>query len=154
MTRRRRLRLQGRATREEARRFATSCAGALRAWGVPDERVAAAELAVAEACANVARHAYPDATDEDTGEMRLVVTLAGARIALDLCDRGRAFDPTRHVRAPVEPDPDDPASWPEGGMGLSILGEVVDALAYRRVRGENRLAMAIDLLRTQGAGRA
>ena len=150
MTRRRRLRLQGRATRDEARRFASSCAGALRAWGVPAERVAAAELAVAEACANVARHAY---LDGDGGQMRLLLTLSGARVVLELSDRGRAFDPTRHVHAPVEPDPDDPTSWPEGGMGLSILGEVVDALDYRRVRGENRLAMALDLLRTEGAGR-
>jgi len=143
----RELVLEGRATCAEARRFADACAAALSAWGVSAGPVEAAALAVTEACTNVARHAYGPAV---RGPMRLRLALGASRVEIELVDGGRAFDPTRHRPDVVEPDPDDPSTWPEGGLGLAILGGLVDGIAWRRDAGRNHLTLSIGLPAARG----
>jgi len=85
--------------------------------GLPEPRVSVLELAVAEMASNAFRHSYRGREGGDL-HLRLDWDEAGLRIALT--DRGLPFDPQR-VPAPAEPDPCEPSTWPEGGMGLALI---------------------------------
>ena len=94
----------------------------------------ACELAVMEACANVAEHAY----GHRHGTLRVVLRLSPARFSAAVCDSGRVFDPSGVAR--VMPVPTS-----EGGRGLALLELCMDRLQWRRVEDENRLLMARSL---------
>jgi anti-sigma regulatory factor (Ser/Thr protein kinase) len=100
--------------------------------GVGAERAFACELAVAEACANVCRHA--DAGP--AGRMRVVARAGAGRFAVAVCNLGGQFD------APGRPMPPADA---EGGRGLPLIATCMDRVAWRYADGENRLLMACRL---------
>jgi anti-sigma regulatory factor (Ser/Thr protein kinase) len=118
------------------RLLAAACHGVLAEWGVSSERRALLELAVVEAATNVVRHAYGGRG----GRVELDLARDGATISLSVVDSGTAFDPTG-VPAPREPDPGDPSTWPEGGMGLPIIRAACDELHYLSEGGRNRLTL-------------
>ena len=67
-------------------------------------------------------------------------------IAIEVCDNGRAFDPT--TDAPAPPDMNEELSEvPIGGLGLHLVRSLTSAMAYQRANGQNRLT-----LRTQVPG--
>lgn len=69
------------------------------------------------------------------------VTPAAEEIVVELCDNGAAFDPTKD--APL-PDPDAPIDdRPIGGLGIYLIREMVDDVAYRREEGWNYLTLTI-----------
>lgn len=74
-------------------------------------------------------------------EFQVSITPGVEEIVLELHDNGAAFDPTKD--API-PDPgaamDD---RPVGGLGLFLIREMVDDLAYRREEGWNHLTVTI-----------
>ena len=123
-----------------ARQCAEATGRALRERGLDEERVAALEVAVAELATNVAKHGYPD----EPGPLSLRVHWDQQGLRIELRDRGVDFDPTR-VPPPPEPDPADPSTWPEGGMGLSIARSSCDRMSWRRQGTENRLELFLDL---------
>lgn len=118
------------------RLLAAACHGVLAEWGLSSERRALLELAVVEAATNVVRHAYGGRG----GRVELELARDGAAISLAVVDSGTAFDPTG-VPAPREPDPGDPSTWPEGGMGLPIIRAACDELHYLSEGGRNRLTL-------------
>ena len=109
--------LAGRASLSGARQFAEVTGGVLRSWRVPEARVQALELAVAEMATNVARHGY---AEHEIGPMRLELDWDASGLRIALSDSGRPFDPGA-VAPAVEPDPENPATWPERGLGLSLI---------------------------------
>jgi len=119
-----------------ARRCARATAAALRGWGVPDERVTLLELAVSELATNVARHGYGDGG----GPLELDLLWGADGLALTLRDEGVPFDPADGP-TPPEPRPDDPVTWPEGGMGLALVRAAADELRYRREHGRNVITL-------------
>ncbi len=118
------------------RLLAAACHAVLAEWGVGEERRALLELAVVEAATNVVRHAYGGRG----GRVEVELAREERTISLSILDTGVAFDPTR-VPPPREPDPRDPATWPEGGMGLPIIRAACDELRYRSEDGRNRLTL-------------
>jgi anti-sigma regulatory factor (Ser/Thr protein kinase) len=97
--------------------------------GVAPEVAFACELAVAEACANVARHGFAGTP----GRMRVVVRAGDARLAVAVCDRAPAFAGSAPPMPPAEA---------EGGRGLPLLAACMDRVRWHRTDGENRLLMA------------
>lgn len=118
------------------RLLAAACHGVLAEWGLSSERRALLELAVVEAATNVVRHAYGGRG----GRVELDLAREGAVLTLSVVDSGTAFDPTC-VPAPREPDPADPSTWPEGGMGLPIIRAACDELRYLSEGGRNSLTL-------------
>ena len=118
------------------RLLAAACHGVLAEWGLSSDRRALLELAVVEAATTVVRHAYGGRG----GRVELELARDGAAISLAVVDSGTAFDP-RGVPAPREPDPRDPSTWPEGGMGLPIIRAACDELHYLSEGGRNRLTL-------------
>jgi len=97
--------------------------------GVTPEVAFACELAVAEACANVARHGFAGTA----GRMRVVARAGDARLAVAVCDRAPAFAGSAPPMPPAEA---------EGGRGLPLLAACMDRVRWHRTDGENRLLMA------------
>jgi serine/threonine-protein kinase RsbW len=78
------------------------------------EVLADLKLAVTEACANAARHAY-----EDEGRVTLRIAADEGAVRIEIEDEGAGFG----VHAEPEPE-----LLPEDGMGLAIIRAVVDEL--------------------------
>ena len=118
------------------RLLAAACHGVLDEWGLAPARRSLLELALVEAATNVVRHAYGGRG----GRVEVELAREGSEISLSVVDSGISFDPTS-VPPPREPDPADPSTWPEGGMGLPIIRAACDELRYRSEGGRNRLTL-------------
>ena len=138
MSGRRTIHLSAEADFPSVRLLAAACHGVLAEWGLSAERRSLLELAVVEAATNVVRHAYRGRG----GRVEVELTREGNAIALSVVDSGIPFDPTR-VPPPREPDPADPSTWPEGGMGLPIIRAACDELRYGTEGGRNRLTLLL-----------
>jgi len=138
-------RLEGTATLDQARAFASATSRVLGEWGLPSERLSSWEMAVAEMATNVSRHGYP--TDEK-GSMELLLTWNSAGLEISVRDNGIAYDPNE-VPPPPDPDPDDPSTWPEGGMGIMLVRSAGDQLTYRREDDTNTLTLFTDIPRNK-----
>lgn len=137
---RRTIHLSVEADFPSVRLLAAACHGVLAEWGLPTERRSLLELAVVEAATNVVRHAY----EGKGGRVDVELAREGTAMTLSVVDSGLSFDPTR-VPPPRELDPDDPSTWPEGGMGLPIIRAACDELRYRSEGGKNRLTLHLTL---------
>jgi anti-sigma regulatory factor (Ser/Thr protein kinase) len=118
--------LAGSASLGNARQFAEVTGGVLRSWRVPEARVQALELAVAEMATNVCKHGF---SAEERGSMRLELDWDADGLRVAISDSGRPFDPRVIVSAP-EPDPADASTWPERGLGLAFI-RAAGRLDYR-----------------------
>ena len=92
------------------------------------------QLAVSEACTNVAKHAY----HEGLGEMELCIYEVRGGIRLEISDWGKSFDPY----AQPAPDLDNPKG---NGLGLFIIRQCADRVDYLRGQGRNTLSLGVDL---------
>jgi len=113
--------------------------GAAAARKVPDATVQRMHVALEEAVANVAMHAYgPDASGEIT--IRLLASPDAAALVVE--DAGPAFDPTSARPRPRA------ASLEEtevGGLGLTLLRHFCSDIAYERAGDRNRLTLRFPL---------
>ena len=133
---RRTISLSAEADFPSVRLLAAACHGVLDEWGLAPARRSLLELALVEAATNVVRHAYGGRG----GRVEVELAREGSEISLSVVDSGISFDPTS-VPPPREPDPADPSTWPEGGMGLPIIRAACDELRYRSEGGRNRLTL-------------
>ena len=82
------------------------------------------QLAVDEACANVADHAY---SGGEPGDMEVSCCLEGQLLTIRVRDWGRGFDP----KSVVVPDVDAPLEERTlGGLGLFIVRQVMDYVQF------------------------
>ena len=116
----RRRRTRGRSAHAGEGR-STSCWPGSRCPGSPTRSssirrsLADLKLAVTEACANAARHAY-----EDEGRVTLRLAADESEVRIEIEDEGAGFD---GIAGELEPE-----LLPEDGMGLAIIRAVVDEL--------------------------
>ena len=113
----------------EARRWLV---GLARPAGLTHRETHELSVALAEACANVHRHAYGGRRD---GRLDLGITIDDERVVLRLDHDGRPFDPQR-VYTP--PDLSRPA---EGGYGLYLMSRLVDEVRYDDATGRARIVL-------------
>jgi anti-sigma regulatory factor (Ser/Thr protein kinase) len=130
--------LAGRASLLTARELSLVAGQVLRAWNLPERRVQGLELAVAEMATNVCRHGYAGGS----GPIRLDLTWDHAGLRVALADEGRAFDPAAHA-VPDAPLAGDPATWPEGGLGLLLIRAAGDGLDYESGAQGNVLSLHV-----------
>ena len=130
--------LAGRASLLTAREFASTAGHVLRFWRLPEPRVHALELAVAEMACNAFRHSYRGC---EGGKLHLCLDWDEGGLRIALTDHGLPFDPAG-VRAPVEPDPQQPSTWPEGGLGLALIRSA-GCVGYASGSGGNVLSLLV-----------
>jgi anti-sigma regulatory factor (Ser/Thr protein kinase) len=90
--------------------------GIARDVDVSDELLADLKLAVTEACGNSVRHAYPDAN----GDVTVAYALEGETLEMVVEDHGIGVAASKELTGGSELD---------GGMGMSIIGTIVDDVA-------------------------
>jgi serine/threonine-protein kinase RsbW len=86
------------------------------------EVLADLKLAVTEACANAARHAY-----EEEGHVTLRLRADESEVRIEIVDEGTGFGGGGHEL--------EPELLPEEGMGLAIIRAVVDDLEIGSAEG-------------------
>ena len=116
--------------------------------GVDAAEASGVELCAVEAVANTIKHAY---RGESGHEVWLDVSFTRERLDLDVRDRGVSM-PEEQVRKlsvgshVFEFDPADLDAVPEGGMGLTIIHQVMDEASYWTDSGTNCLRLTKLLL--------
>lgn len=89
------------------------------------------DLVLEELLVNVARYAYPGADGEV--EIAYAVPSPG-KLLLECSDKGLVFNPLEKD----EPDLASPLeNRPVGGLGIYLVRQLVDSIAYRREQGRN-----------------
>ena len=94
------------------------------------------DIAVEELFVNVAHYAYPDATPEKPGTVRVSYTYSAEppSITVDIADEGVPYDP---LAKPDAVTPDDIMDVPIGGLGILMAKKSVDDMRYARLDGSN-----------------
>ena len=94
------------------------------------------DIAVEELFVNVARYAYPDATPENPGSVRVSYSYTAdpPSVRVDIADDGIPYNPLDKPDAVTPGDIDD---VPIGGLGILMAKRSVDEMAYERTDGSN-----------------
>ena len=93
-------------------------------------------LALEEAVTNVVLYAYPEG---QAGTVDIQATVCDGLLTFVVTDTGKAFDPTTQVA-----DADITLSAeqrPIGGLGVFLVKQIMDTVAYRRSDGKNILTL-------------
>jgi serine/threonine-protein kinase RsbW len=112
--------------------------GALAA-GVAENEFGKLDLILEEILVNVARYAY----SPESGAVEVAYTPVGPhQLLVEIADFGRVFNP-------LQADPPDLsrglAERPIGGLGVFLVRNMVDSIAYRREGDRNVLAFTFPL---------
>ena len=94
------------------------------------------DIALEELFVNVARYAYPDATPENPGRVRVSYTYSAdpPSVRVELADNGVPYNP---LAKPDAVTPDDIMEVPIGGLGILMAKRSVDEMTYDYVDGSN-----------------
>ena len=107
--------------------------------GVDLPLTAKLNLAIEEAVVNVMDYAYPK---DVKGEVRIGAIAEEACLTFVISDSGVAFDPT------AKEDADTTLSLEErpiGGLGIFLVRQIMDSVAYERTDGKNVLTLKKNL---------
>ncbi len=88
-------------------------------------------LAVDEATTNILEHAYADARDR---QVELHFEDRGAELRVDLLDTGERVDPRAVPRVDL---PRFVSERRTGGLGVHLMGKIMDSVTYRRSARRN-----------------
>lgn len=68
-------------------------------------------------------------------------TSSDGTVSLTIITFGERFDPTANIALMPEFESNDTDDLPEGGFGLAIISQMVDAVEYRYEDGKNHLTL-------------
>ena len=96
------------------------------------------DIAAEELFVNVCHYAYPDATPENPGEVRIGFWYEAnpPSLTIEIADDGIPYNP---LAKPDAVTPDNIADVPIGGLGILMAKRSVDDMTYRRENGSNIL---------------
>ena len=95
----------------------------------------ALNLALEEAVTNVIMYAYPKGSQ---GLVDLEAIVRKDSLVFILSDSGKPFDPTAAPKADISLDVEE---RPIGGLGIYMVMNIMDSVAYRRENDRNILTM-------------
>ena len=106
--------------------------------GAPQSVFNPLDIAAEELFVNVCHYAYPDATPDNPGEVRLEFEYEAnpPSLTITLTDDGVPYDP---LAAPDAELPEDIATASVGGLGILMAKQSVDEMHYKRVGESNVL---------------
>lgn len=120
---------------EEIRAFVTAQA---EKASVGARRLPHLELALEEALVNICTYAYR----EPPREVSIRLLQDERRFAVELVDEGIPFDPLEEAPPPDLSSPLEERAV--GGLGVLLIRRVTDEVHYRRVGGQNVLALVLN----------
>jgi serine/threonine-protein kinase RsbW len=108
-----------------------------RERNVPDSQAHKFGVALDEALTNIVSYAFGDGK---THRIEVKVERRSGDLIASISDDGAPFDPLAHpvpdVRAPLE-------QRRTGGLGIHLMRELTDTIAYRRDGDRNRLTFSV-----------
>ena len=117
----------------------------LRGHGVEERPVYRVQVLLEEIILNVVRHGFGDRGD---GAVEVEVSLDDDAVTMLIVDEAPPFDPLQDAPAPA---PELPlAEMTEGGLGLRLVRQMADELAYERRDDRNRVRLRVDLAAARG----
>ncbi|WP_290887813.1 SpoIIE family protein phosphatase [Arenimonas sp.] len=111
----------------------------LESHGLPATLMHDVHLVVEEVACNVIDHGADDGREPT---LELLATVEGNQLAMEFRDDGRPFDPLS------QPTPDlyaDIADRPIGGLGVHLIRELAEEVAYARDDGHNILRIVLHI---------
>lgn len=108
--------------------------GIMSSEGFDSRKVLELQLAVEEACTNVARYAYPG----KDGTIHIIARVSGDRLELIIEDDGIPFNPTAHTVVLSQAETKD---HPIGGLGIHLIRSYVDGMSFEFRDGKNILTL-------------
>ena len=107
-----------------------------------DQRLADLRVAVTEACSNAVKVHRPGAVEQP-----VIVSchLDDRGFVVEVRDRGPGFDPEQLDPLPAPTDPE--RLHHESGLGVELIRELADDVAFRSVEGGTVVSMLFDLYR-------
>jgi anti-sigma regulatory factor (Ser/Thr protein kinase) len=108
----------------------------LKRRGAPRSVRGPLDIASEELFVNVCHYAYPGATPEDPGEVRISFEYEASppSLTVEIADDGIPYDP---LAKPDAVTPDDIMDVPIGGLGILMAKRSVDEMSYRYEDGSN-----------------
>ncbi len=103
--------------------------------GIDFSLVMSLQLALEEAVVNVMEYAYPKGT---MGKVLITASVEGDDLEFVISDSGKAFDPTAKAEVNVDLGVED---RPIGGLGIHLVRNIMDSVAYERKNGKNILTL-------------
>jgi serine/threonine-protein kinase RsbW len=104
---------------------------------VPDKSLNRFCLSLDEVLTNIITHGIGDSGDR---EIAVRIDIGGGYLSATVSDDGRPFDPLSlpepDIHAPIE-------QRKVGGLGIHLLRELMDKVAYRRAGDRNELSFGI-----------
>ena len=134
------LRLALRSTLSDVVRGYEAVQAFLAEQGVPADAVHDLALAVEEVLSNLVRHGYAGSE----GPIGLVAFLDEVAVKIEIRDRGIHFDPRQASPPHLEVPLDERAT---GDLGIHLIKNATDRIAYQRDGAENLLTLVRDLNR-------
>ena len=104
--------------------------------GFSPPKVLEVQLAVEEACMNIALHAYP----EGEGSFRITSDPTDRGLIVTIEDQGTRFDPTKAEGPSLVGDADERQI---GGLGIHLIKSFVEDVKYEFKDGKNMLILVI-----------
>jgi anti-sigma regulatory factor (Ser/Thr protein kinase) len=92
-------------------------------------------LALEEAVTNVVMYAYPEGTD---GTVEIITQADNHLLTFIIKDSGTPFDPTQKEDADTTLSAEE---RPIGGLGIFLVKQIMDEVAYKHEDGQNILTM-------------
>ena len=104
-------------------------------WSIAPEVVFNLQLALEDCATNVIMYAYPP---EEKQTLLVTAELVEHDLVLTIEDGGLPFDPTQVAEADTTLSAEE---RPIGGLGIFLVRQLMDTVAYQRVEGKNRLTL-------------
>lgn len=104
-------------------------------WSIAPDVVFNLQLALEECATNVIMYAYPP---EEKQTLLVTAELVEHDLVLTIEDGGLPFDPTQVAEADTTLSAEE---RPIGGLGIFLVRQLMDTVAYQRVEGKNRLTL-------------
>ncbi len=105
-------------------------------WGLSEDVLFEANLALDEIVSNIIRHGYPDSGDH---RITVRIRLEKGNLVMEVEDDAPQFNPLD------APEPDTNAPLEErgiGGLGIFLTRKLMDNVSYRRSGGKNLLTLS------------
>lgn len=107
-----------------------------RQMGIAPDVVMSLRLAIEEAVVNAMTYAYPPDTP---GTVSVELSLSGSLFQCIISDSGAPFDPTGVADADITLSAEE---RPIGGLGIFLVRQLMDGVAYERSSGNNVLKLS------------
>ena len=128
------IRLSIESRLQNVRLMGAAVNGACLAAGCDVETAAMVELGVVEALNNVIKHAYQNQPEH---LVEIEIKAEPDRMVFVIMDSGVGL--SGWDKPKLEFDPNDPSSFPEGGMGRYIINKVMDKVEYSPGNNNNKI---------------